>query len=140
MSNEVRTTAPERAELEQTEKRPAEREGTRQRRIFEPDVDIVENADGYLVVAELPGADREHVRVSLEDQVLTIDAELATEPDPAWQPVYAEFRQGGYHRQFRISERIDSDEIRATMRDGVLQLQLPKVAKARPRAIEIAGA
>jgi len=136
-SKDSPTTRSDTVELEQAEKRPADREGTRSSRVFEPDVDIVENTEAYLVVAELPGVDREHVHVSLEDQILTIDADLATEPDSAWRAVYSEFRQGAYHRQFRISDRIDADAIRATMRDGVLQLELPKVAQARPRTIAI---
>jgi len=139
MSNELSTERAD-TELEQSEKRLTAQESTRAGGVFEPDVDIVENKEGYLVVAELPGVDREHVRLSLEDQVLTIDADLATTPDPAWRPVYAEFRQGGYHRQFRITDRIDADGIRATMRDGVLQLQLPKVQAARPRSIQIESA
>lgn len=139
METHENPSAIERTELEQTEKRPAQSEGTRPGRLFEPDVDIVENPGAYLVVAELPGVDREHVRVSLEDQVLSIEADLASAPDPSWQPLYQEFRQGGYQRQFRLSDRIDAGAIRASMRDGVLQLELPKVERARPRTIEIQG-
>lgn len=128
------------AELEQTEKRPVEREGTRASGLFQPEVDILENPQGYLLMAELPGVDGEHVKVSLEDQVLSIEAQLATTPDPSWRPVYQEFRLGGYYREFRISDRIDQGAIRATMRDGVLELHLPKLERARPRRIEIHSA
>lgn len=137
MSNEVQTTA---KEIEGRGKQTLERERTRPGFVFRPDVDIVERADAFVVTADLPGVDEEHVRVRLEEGVLFIDAELAVGPEPSWNPVYVEYRLGGYHREFGLSEEIDVDRISASMRDGVLELLLPKTERHRPRTIPVQAA
>ena len=129
-----------RREIETREKQAVERETTREGPFFRPDVDIVERRDGYLLTADLPGVDENHVQVRLEDGVLTIDATLAVEPDPAWTPLHREYRMGGYHREFTLSDRIDGEKISARMQDGVLELELPKAEAVRPRQIPIHAA
>jgi HSP20 family protein len=130
-------TARRPSELETREKQAVEREQTRPGPVFRPDVDIVERANEFLVMADLPGVDDQSVSVRLENGVLSIDARLALEPDPGWTAVYAEYRLGGYHREFALSEGIDVDRVEARMRNGVLELRLPKVERARPRSIEV---
>lgn len=125
------------AHIESREKQLAQQEGTRAGWTFRPDVDIVESGDAYVVTADLPGANETSVRIGLEDGVLTIDAHTANGPDPAWRPLYAEYRPGNYHRQFQLSEEIDAGRIEAKMRDGVLTLSLPKSEAARPRQIRV---
>ena len=127
-------------DLETRDKQAVERERTRPGATFRPDVDIVERPDAFLVYADLPGVDDRHVAVRLEDGVLSIEAELASEPDPAWTPLYQEYRVGGWQREFRLSESIDSDGIHASMRDGVLEVRLPKSERHRPRQIQVRGA
>ena len=68
------------------------------------------------------------------------EAELASGPDPAWTPLYQEYRLGGWQREFRLSEAIDSEHIHATMRDGVLEVRLPKSERHRPRQIPVQSA
>lgn len=130
------TTEPT-TDLQTHEKQPVEREGIRPGSVFRPDVDIVERKDEFVVTADLPGVDGNTVSVKLEDGVLAIDAELATQPDPAWTPLYAEYRTGGYHREFRLTDAIDTERIQAAMRDGVLELKLPKTERHRPRQISV---
>jgi HSP20 family molecular chaperone IbpA len=127
-------------ELETRDKQTVERERTRPGLSFRPDVDIVERPDAFLVYADLPGVDDRHVEVRLEDGVLSIEAELASAPDPAWTPLYQEYRLGGWQREFRLSDAIDSERIRATMRDGVLEVELPKSERHRPRQIPVQSA
>ena len=124
-------------DLQTQAKSALEREGTRPGPVFRPDVDIVERADEFVVTADLPGVDGDHVSVKLEDGVLAIDADLATEPSAGWTPLYTEYRPGGYHREFRLTDAVDSERIRATMRDGVLELRLPKTERHRPRQISV---
>ena len=123
--------------LETHERPTVESEGTRPGPVFRPDVDIVERADEFYLTADLPGVDESRVRIHLEEGVLSIDAEPSAEPDPAWRPLYAEYRPGAYHRQFRLSDAIDEDRIQAKMRDGVLQLHLPKTDRHKPRHIAV---
>jgi|SRR3990172_4362104 len=137
MSNEIKTG--QGRELQPRDKRAVEREGMRPGPTFRPDVDIVEQKDAFLVVAELPGVDDEHVDVRLENGLLSIDAALASEPEGSWTPLYAEYRLGGYHREFSLSEAIDSDAIEARMSDGVLQVRLPKTSRHQPRRITVQG-
>jgi HSP20 family molecular chaperone IbpA len=127
-------------DLQRHDKPTVEREGTRPGPVFRPDVDIVERKDEFVVTADLPGVDGSTVQVRLEDGVLLIDADLATRPDPEWSPLYAEYRAGGYHREFRLSDAIDPDRIQAAMRDGVLELKLPKTERHRPRQITVQAA
>ena len=134
------TIEPTSSDLQTRDKQPIEQEGTRPGPVFRPDVDIVEQADQFLVTADLPGIDEEHIRVNLFDGVLSIDAEPSFEPDTAWHQVYAEYRVGGYHREFRLSDKVDMNNIEASMRDGVLQLRLPKAEPHRPRQIVVQSA
>ena len=124
-------------ELEPRVKQPVEREGTRPGPTFRADVDIVEQKDAFIVVADLPGADDRHVEVRLENGLLSIDAALAAEPEASWAPLHAEYRLGGYHREFSLSEAIDADAIEARMTDGVLQVRLPKTSRHQPRRITV---
>ena len=125
------------SDLQTREKQALEREGIRPGLVFRPDVDIVERPEEFLVTADVPGVDEDHIKVKLEEGVLSIDATQAAEVDATWTPIYAEYRVGGYHREFTLSEAIDVDRIRAKMRDGVLELHLPKSQKHRPRQIAV---
>jgi HSP20 family molecular chaperone IbpA len=135
MANEITTR--QGPEMQARDKRAVEREGTRPGPIFRPDVDIVEQKDAFVVVADLPGADERHVDVRLENGLLSIQAALASEPEGSWTPIYAEYRLGGYQREFSLSEAIDADAIEARISDGVLQVRLPKTSRHQPRRIAV---
>jgi HSP20 family protein len=124
-------------ELEVREKEPLAQEGTRPGPVFRPDVDILERDDAFLVYADLPGVDEDSVEVRIERGTLTLDAALATLPDPGWTPLRLEYHVGSFHREFRISEEIDPHGVSASMRAGVLELTLPKTAASKPRTIEV---
>lgn len=123
--------------LEAREKQELREEGTRPGPVFRPDVDIVEQADGYVIFADLPGVDDQSVDVRLENGTLTLDAQLAVHPGDGWTPLHAEYRLGSFHREFRISDAIDAGGVSAKMRNGVLELTLPKHAEQQPRSIPI---
>jgi HSP20 family protein len=124
-------------EMEHRHKEAVQQEGTCPGWTFLPDVDIVERPGEYLVSADLPGVGEDDLRIQLENGVLSIDAQPSVRPDDAWQPLYAEYRTGGYHREFTMSDRIDAEAISASVRDGVLQIRLPKAARHQPRRIAI---
>ncbi len=129
--------ANETSDLQLRDKEALEQEGTRPGAVFRPDVDILERADAYLIHADLPGVDEGHVHVRLEKGVLSLDAELATAPEAGWSPIHTEYRVGSYHRQFRLSEEVDGEKVSASMRDGVLELRLPKTERHKPRQITV---
>lgn len=138
MANPETTTTAH--DLQLREKQALEGEGTRPGPVFRPDVDILERADSYIVYADLPGADESSVNVRLDRGRLSLDADLATLPDPSWRPLHLEYRFGGFHREFQVSDEIDPDGVSASMRNGVLELRLHKAEKHRPRTIPVQAA
>lgn len=123
--------------LQARDKQEVQGESTRPGPVFRPDVDILEQGDAYVVYADLPGVDEGSIDVRLDRGSLTLDAQLATAPESDWRPLHSEYRFGSFHREFRISDDIDAGAVSAKMRDGVLELHLPKTAEHQPRAIAV---
>jgi HSP20 family protein len=121
-------------------KQPVREEGTRPGPIYRPDADILERAEEYLVLIDLPGADEQSVQVRFDKDVLTIEARPSAAPDPAWTPRHVEYQPGGYAREFRIADGIEVEAIRASLKNGVLELHLPKTGRRRPRTIQVGAA
>jgi len=119
------------------EKQPLERETTRGGAVFRADVDIVERGDEYLVNADLPGVESNDVQVRLEAGVLSIETTRGFAPEPGWTPLYGEYQSGSFYREFQLSDQIDVSRISAKMRDGVLELHLPKAEQHRARRIQV---
>jgi len=124
-------------ELEPREKQELRDEGTRPGPVFRPDVDILEKKDGYVIFADMPGVDDRSVDVRLDQGLLTLDARLAIEPEASWNILHEEYRLGSYHREFRISDDIDGSGVTARLRNGTLELHLPKTAERQPRSIAV---
>ncbi|MDJ0785178.1 MAG: Hsp20/alpha crystallin family protein [Myxococcota bacterium] len=127
-------------ELTASEKQPVAGEGTRPGPVYRPDVDILESRDGYLIHVDLPGVDEKALDVRLEDGVLRLDVPAPAPDGAVTTPLHTEYRPGGYHREFRISEGIDAAAVTAELRNGVLELRLPKSEARKPRSIEVRAA
>jgi HSP20 family protein len=115
-------------------------EQTRPGRYYVPDVNIYEFDDSLKLWAEMPGVKEKDVSVALKDGVLTIVGEVATDMYAGLRPMYSEYNVGNYFREFVLNENIDESKIRATLRNGVLELELPKKEEAKPRQIEVRSA
>ncbi|HEY0855996.1 MAG TPA: Hsp20/alpha crystallin family protein [Albitalea sp.] len=102
-----------------------------------PLVDVTEDESGITLTADLPGASRDTLAIDVDGDTLTIEAPLSLGEAQGLQAVYAEVRAGRYRRSFTLSRELDSGNIAATLKDGVLTLRLPKTEQARPRRIEI---
>jgi len=112
------------------------RERTRdQERYIQPPVDIYENPEGLILLADLPGVAPGEVDVRLEDNILTIQAK-AKHAITA-EPIYREFELFNFFRQFELSDQVDQGNITARLNNGVLTLELPKAEKAKPRQISV---
>jgi HSP20 family molecular chaperone IbpA len=112
-------------------------EQTRPGRTFVPNVDIRETADALFVWADMPGVDESSIDVRLENGRLSIEGRVSAADYAELAPVYTEYNVGNFVRSFRIGDAIDTDRVRAKMTDGVLELELPKAASARPRRIPV---
>lgn len=109
------------------------------RSTFRPAVDVLDAGEAYRIVADLPGASADAVRITFEDGVLTLDAEVARRaPDRAAQ-IRTEYGVGDYHRRFRVHGEVDADAISAVFNAGVLTVTLPKPGKALPRRIPVSA-
>lgn len=126
-------------EIEARDKEVLMSEDPRTGLVFRPDVDILEEADAFVIHADMPGASEETVDVQLEKGLLTLQARLAETPATA-RTLYAEYRDGSYYREFRLSEDIDAAAVTARMKDGVLELRLPKSVARKPRRISVQAA
>lgn len=102
-----------------------------------PPVDIVEDAEGILVKADLPGVATENVSIGVEGDTLTIEATVSLGEPAEIQPVYAEVRAAQYKRSFVLSRDLDTEKIDANLRNGVLTLRVPKAERAKPRRIAV---
>ncbi len=104
---------------------------------FTPAVDIFETERQITVLADLPGAKSKDLNIDLDNNVLTISADVKEEKNPDETVLLNEYRTGRYFRQFTLSEVIDQGKIDAGLKDGVLRLTLPKVEAAKPRKISV---
>lgn len=126
-------------ELQVQKKRELEgkEESTIPARTFVPTADIYEDRDSLKVILEMPGVDKGHIDVRVEEGVLFVEGRLDLTKYRGLQPLYTEYNIGNYARSFRLSNTIDQDKIGAELKDGVLSLTLPKAEKARPRTIQV---
>jgi len=104
-------------------------------RYMAPPVDIYETDDALVVVADLPGVNKNGVDIRVEDGILTIKGKAGYEP-PA-NMIRGEFSLDGYFRQFQLSDEIDQDKISAESKNGVLTIRLTKAEKTKPRKIKV---
>ena len=106
-------------------------------RVYTPRVDIVENADELLLIADVPGARAENVDINLEQGELTISARVSPRQEENVQLLLREYGVGDFYRVFRVGEAIDSRKIAAEVTGGVLKVHLPKAENAKPRKITV---
>ena len=103
-----------------------------------PAVDVVEEKDMIRLVAELPGVKPEDVKISLENNVLTITGEKKKEEELKDEKVRRyERTYGAFERTFTLPATIDPAKIVARYEAGLLTIQLPKVEAAKPRQIAV---
>lgn len=103
----------------------------------QPRADIYESDERFVLRANLPGVDENSVEIVLEKDLLTIRGRAASQAPEGLTLVYSEYVAADYERSFLVSDAIDREQITARVRDGVLELTLPKAQAARVRRIPI---
>lgn len=119
---------------------PATQEQTRPGRYYVPNVNICEFEESLKLWADMPGVKEKDVEVTLKSGVLTILGRISPDMYAGLRPTYTEYNVGNYYREFILHEDVDESKIQATLRNGVLELELPKKERAKFRRIEIRSA
>jgi len=107
---------------------------------FVPRVDIYESKDSLFLIADMPGVDEKTVDIELEKNILTITGRVEDSRIKDATMMYSEYEIGDYERVFTLSDEIDRDKIVATVKNGVLRLEMPKAEKVKPKKITIKAA
>jgi HSP20 family molecular chaperone IbpA len=102
-----------------------------------PRVDVLEDDGGITLLADLPGVSREQLDLKVEGDTLTIEGQVTPQMPEQLQPVYAEVRIPRYRRSFTLSRELDTSRIEAVLKNGVLNLRIPKLEHAQPRRIAV---
>jgi HSP20 family protein len=103
-----------------------------------PDVDITETDTAYLIKGEIPGVNKEDVKVNVEDGMLTMSGERKQEKEEKGKKFHRiERSYGSFLRSFRPPDNVDESAIKAEFKDGMLNVTLPKSAQAKSKAINV---
>ncbi|GAB4368816.1 MAG: Hsp20/alpha crystallin family protein [Deltaproteobacteria bacterium] len=107
---------------------------------WEPAVDIYDADDAIVVKAEIPGVERDQVSVEVKDGVLTLKGERKFERDVKEENYHRiERSYGSFQRSFTLPSSVDPDKVRASLKNGVLEVTLTKKEQARPKQIRISA-
>ena len=106
--------------------------------VWSPLVDIHETKDSFVVKAELPGVKQEGLQVSVEGDALTLKGERKLESQIKEDQYHRiERSYGRFERVLLLPANVDPDGVKATYRNGVLEIQLPKREEAKPKAVKV---
>ena len=105
---------------------------------WQPRVDISETENEVVLQAELPGISRDDIKVTLEEKTLTIEGEKKAATEGGEGNVHrSERAYGRFSRTFQLGTQVDTENLSAVYKDGVLTLTLPKAEAAKPKEIEV---
>ena len=103
-------------------------------------MDVSETPEHLVLHLEVPGMSRDQIKISVENNVLTVRGEKqqeATQENESWYRTDRSY--GSFERSFSLPTHVDSDNVRAMLENGVLTIKLPRREEARPREIAIEG-
>ncbi len=109
-------------------------------RAVPPAIDVVEDADGITLLADLPdlpGVPKDELALKIEGDALLIEGGVQTPTPEGLEALYAEVRVPHCRRSFTLSRELDPARIEARLKDGVWTLRIPKQAHAQPRRIAV---
>jgi HSP20 family protein len=121
---------------------PVRKEGEREEKMtlvdWAPLVDVIEHEKEYVIKAELPEIKREDVKVTVQDDVLTISGERTREKEEKGKKFHRiERAYGSFSRSFTLPEDADPAKVNAEFKNGVLMVHLNKSEKAKPKTVEV---
>jgi HSP20 family protein len=102
-----------------------------------PDVDIMEDAAGITLLADMPGVSKDRLNVRVESDRLFIEGEVSISIPEALKVFHSEMSNASYQRTFVLGREFDRANIDANLKDGVLTLRIPRLQEAQPKRIEV---
>jgi HSP20 family protein len=107
-------------------------------RAFAPAVDMLDKKDEVVLRADLPGLEQKDIDVTVGEGVLTIRGERKEEKEVKEEDYYCcERWAGGFERSLTLPSGVDADKVKATFKNGILEVHLPKAEKAKGKTVEI---
>jgi len=116
---------------------PVKKQTARDDATLLPPVDVVEDASGITLYADLPGVPKEKLHLQVEADTLTIEGEIDLEMPGGIEASHAEVSLPRYRRVFTLSKELDAGKVGAEFSNGVLKLSIPKAEHAQPRKVEV---
>lgn len=105
---------------------------------WSPRLDVSETENGLEIVADLPGMEKKDIKISLEDNLLTIQGERKEEKESKDKQYHTiERRSGSFYRALRLPVEVEKDKVEAVFKDGVVTLRLPKSKEAKKKVAQI---
>jgi HSP20 family protein len=105
---------------------------------WSPRVDISETDKAFVIKAEIPEVKKEDVKVTIDNGVLSISGERKQEKEEKGKQFHRiERYYGSFHRSFTLPENVSEAKVKATFKDGMLNLEIPKTEVAKPKAIDV---
>lgn len=105
-----------------------------------PPVDIFEDANGITVLADMPGVSKDNLNVEVDNDTLLIEGECVLSVPSGMEALYADIRSRRYRRTFTLSGELHTENIAASLKDGVLTVHIPKREEVKPRRIQVRSA
>jgi HSP20 family protein len=102
-----------------------------------PPVDVIEDANGITLYADLPGVTRDRLRLDIDGDQLSLSGEMLLPLAEGMVPSHAEVRLQRYRRTFTLSKELDAEKVGAELSHGVLRVRIPKAEHLQPRKIAV---
>lgn len=103
-----------------------------------PSVDVMEDKDKYVIRADVPGLNKDDIKITLQENVLTITGEKKQEKEQKERAYHlTERTYGQFTRSFTLPSKVDPNNIKAEFKDGVLEINLPKSPESKAKEIQI---
>mgnify|MGYP001272977529 FL=1 len=116
---------------------PVTKQATGEEAALLPPVDVIEDASGITLYADLAGVPKDKLHLQVEADTLTIEGEIDLDMPEGIEASHSEVSVSRYRRVFTLSKELDATRVGAEFKNGVLKLSIPKAEHAQPRKVEI---
>jgi HSP20 family molecular chaperone IbpA len=125
-------------EIEKRQQADVVRTDGDQKEYFQPATDVRETSDALILQFDMPGVNSDNVELTVEKGTLTVTG--TADPEEDGNAVYRETRVGDYRRVFSLNDNVNTEDIKAEMKAGVLTVKIPKPEVTKPKRITIQSA